>query len=71
MPTRLCCIQNYVLSICLFTFGFPEERIDEGDGKGEGIRTVPLVEFPVLDEFGCDVAAIDDGAKGGGGGNGF
>ena len=45
--------------------------MDEGDGKGDGISTVVLVGFPLLDEGVWDDDDIDVEAKGGGGGRGF
>ena len=53
------------------TLVVPEERMDEGDGKGDGMRFVLLFGFPLFDEAVCEDGGIDDGANGGGGGNGF
>ena len=61
-----------ILSICLeAVVVLPEERIDDGEGNGEGIKTgLLLLAVPLEDGMGWDVDGIADGVIGGGG-NGF
>ena len=61
-----------ILSICLeAVVVLPEERIDDGEGNGEGIKTGLLLLAGTLEDgMGWDVDGIADGVIGGGG-NGF
>ena len=43
-----------ILSICFAVFVLLEERIDEGDGNGDGINT-EVFAWITLEVDGCDV----------------